>query len=217
MSALLDVGEVSAAFAAPRADPCARHFIRLCEDPTREEILVNSLYVSLRGMVEDGSVTQAAADKKLRDYIVSLEETPFVPGFQVFMSARKSAEETLARFPLEQYCADRGIKLFGNGPKRMCRCPLPGHEDKHPSCSVDLDKQLFYCHGAGGPATSFPFMLTATAGSRRRILLRLLTTFAAPRREPTSRLRHRRRLRLPQRGRGALLPKGPLRAGQPEV
>ena len=143
-----DAEEVSAAFAPRRADPCAPNFIRLCEDPTREEILINSLYVSLRGQVEDDSITQAEADRKLSEYRQRLEREPIVPGLRVFLSALAlpPRDEILSKFPLEQYCADRGIKLLGNGPKRMCRCPLPGHEDKHPSCSVDLTEQLFYCH-----------------------------------------------------------------------
>jgi hypothetical protein len=85
-----DVAEVTAAFAppaGPRPDPCAPNFIRLCEDPTPEEILINSLYVSLRGQVEDGSTTQAEADRKLNEYRQRLEREPFVPGLTVFMSA----------------------------------------------------------------------------------------------------------------------------------
>ena len=53
-------------------------------------------------------------------------------------------DEILDKFPLDQYCHENGIKLFGNGPKRTCCCPL--HDDRTPSCTVDLAKKVWYCH-----------------------------------------------------------------------
>ena len=49
------------------------------------------------------------------------------------------------------------LRDYGYEPKasgvQMIRCPLPGHEDKHPSCSVNTDKgvwKCFACDKGGG-------------------------------------------------------------------
>lgn len=61
-------------------DPCEPNFIRYAEDPTREEICLDCMATSLRGMVGNGQISEAAADRELWLYRVSLEEQPFSSG-----------------------------------------------------------------------------------------------------------------------------------------
>ena len=37
-------------------------------------------------------------------------------------------------------------------------CCLPGHEDKHPSFSINPSKGLWYCHGCGRGGDVFTFI-----------------------------------------------------------
>ena len=65
-------------------DPCECEpsFIRWKENPTREQICINTVAIALAGLVADGRLSQAAADHELWLYMVRLEETPFSPDFQ---------------------------------------------------------------------------------------------------------------------------------------
>jgi hypothetical protein len=76
--------EVSAAFAPPAPfypDPCEPGFIQRCVgEPTREQICTHTMAMALRGQVEAGQISEAAADHKLWTYIVSLEQQPFGSG-----------------------------------------------------------------------------------------------------------------------------------------
>lgn len=54
-------------------------------------------------------------------------------------------EEILEAFPLAEALAKDGVKLTGAGNARMCICPF--HNEKTPSCSVNLEKGLFWCFG----------------------------------------------------------------------
>jgi 5S rRNA maturation endonuclease (ribonuclease M5) len=58
-------------------------------------------------------------------------------------------EDFISRHPIEQVCAERGIKLIGSGNERMARCPM--HADRKPSFCVTISKQLWTCYaGCGG-------------------------------------------------------------------
>lgn len=58
-------------------------------------------------------------------------------------------EAIIAENPIGRVLESRGVKLLKSSGKTICRCPL--HEDKNPSCSVDLEKGLWNCHaGCGG-------------------------------------------------------------------
>ena len=47
------------------------------------------------------------------------------------------------------YSQDRPELSRGNGGERMCGCPSPGHKDRKPSCSVNVDTGKWCCHGCG--------------------------------------------------------------------
>lgn len=67
------------------------------------------------------------------------------------------AERIKAQVAVETILADLGVSTIGSGKQRMCRCPLPGHEDRKPSCSVNVESGLWYCHACqqGGDVISF--------------------------------------------------------------
>lgn len=49
--------------------------------------------------------------------------------------------------PLEALFEAKGVKLIGNGKERQAKCPF--HEDKNPSLSVNVEKQIYFCQGCG--------------------------------------------------------------------
>lgn len=58
-----------------------------------------------------------------------------------------------ARF--ETVLANYGLKARGQGAERMILCPF--HDDRSPSCSINLDRKVFHCFacGAGGSILDF--------------------------------------------------------------
>jgi hypothetical protein len=59
--------------------------------------------------------------------------------------------------------ADRGTRL---GPRRRCRCPFPGHEDRTPSALAFLDEARLWCFGCNRGGDLFAvLMLTGRAQS----------------------------------------------------
>ena len=47
------------------------------------------------------------------------------------------------------YSQDRPELSRGSGAERKCSCPSPGHEDRKPSCSVNVNTGKWCCHGCG--------------------------------------------------------------------
>ncbi len=47
------------------------------------------------------------------------------------------------------YSQDRPELGRGSGAERMCSCPSPAHEDRKPSCSVQVESGKWFCHGCG--------------------------------------------------------------------
>jgi DNA primase len=45
----------------------------------------------------------------------------------------------------ERLCGPDGLRKAGK--ERVSRCPLPDHEDKTPSFTVNPEKNVFFCHG----------------------------------------------------------------------
>ena len=74
-----------------RSEPRVLNSCSRRDEPTREEIMVTSLALSLRGMVQQGSISQSEADRQLDEYKQRLQLSPFPPDFQVFMSAGEGA------------------------------------------------------------------------------------------------------------------------------
>lgn len=54
-----------------------------------------------------------------------------------------------AAWPIERFCRELLLlELIPAGRDRFrARCPLPGHDDRTPSFSIDTAKNLAYCHG----------------------------------------------------------------------
>ena len=50
---------------------------------------------------------------------------------------------------LSLYSQDRPELERGKGAERMCSCPSPAHEDRKPSCSVQVESGKWFCHGCG--------------------------------------------------------------------
>ncbi len=50
---------------------------------------------------------------------------------------------------LSLYSQDRPELGRGSGAERMCSCPSPAHEDRKPSCSVQVETGKWFCHGCG--------------------------------------------------------------------
>ena len=45
----------------------------------------------------------------------------------------------------DRLCGPSGLRHVGK--ERVGRCPLPGHEDRSPSFTVNADKNVWFCHG----------------------------------------------------------------------
>ena len=50
---------------------------------------------------------------------------------------------------LSLYSQDRPELGRGSAAERMCSCPSPVHEDRKPSCSVQVETGKWFCHGCG--------------------------------------------------------------------
>lgn len=46
-------------------------------------------------------------------------------------------------------CRDLGITVGTRGKWRVCRCPSPQHDDRHPSCRVNVQTNRFRCFSCG--------------------------------------------------------------------
>lgn len=62
---------------------------------------------------------------------------------------RARVDAVKAAWPIERFCRELlRLDMHPAGRGRFkARCPLPGHDDKTPSFSIDTVKGLAYCHG----------------------------------------------------------------------
>ena len=57
-----------------------------------------------------------------------------------------AAKETVPIIDLaDRLCGPGGLRRVGK--EWAARCPLPDHEDRSPSFTVNLEKNVFFCHG----------------------------------------------------------------------
>jgi DNA primase len=56
----------------------------------------------------------------------------------------------------EQILDSYGVKTRGAGSKRMALCPF--HPDTKPSCSIHLERKVFYCFGCGATGSVLDFV-----------------------------------------------------------
>jgi DNA primase len=59
-----------------------------------------------------------------------------------------------ARF--EAVLANYGLETTGQAAERMTKCPF--HDDRSPSCSLNLDKKVFHCFACGEKGTILDFV-----------------------------------------------------------
>ena len=60
---------------------------------------------------------------------------------------------------LEQLLREDGIKMHGSGNELDFLCPF--HEDKTPSARVNIEKNLYFCHGCGAKGNSVSYLKEA--------------------------------------------------------
>lgn len=65
-----------------------------------------------------------------------------------------AAIKAQARF--DTVLARYGLETTGQGAERMIRCPF--HDDRTPSCAINLDKKLFHCFGCGAQGSILDFI-----------------------------------------------------------
>ena len=65
------------------------------------------------------------------------------------VSRRRVIDEAKEKVPTvdlaERLCGPDNMRRVGR--ERVGRCPLPDHEDKTPSFTVNPEKNVFFCHG----------------------------------------------------------------------
>jgi DNA primase len=65
------------------------------------------------------------------------------------ISCRRVIEEAKEKVPVkelaERLCGPGGLRKAGK--EQVGRCPLPDHEDKTPSFTVNPEKNVWFCHG----------------------------------------------------------------------
>ena len=60
---------------------------------------------------------------------------------------------------LKAYIESIGYTFKKAGQSYFCRCPFKSHQDKNPSFSVSVDKQLFRCFGCGKGGDLLTFVM----------------------------------------------------------
>ena len=56
----------------------------------------------------------------------------------------------------EHLLAHYGVRTSGSGMQRMALCPF--HQDKKPSCSINLERNVFHCFGCGAKGSVLDFV-----------------------------------------------------------
>lgn len=83
-----------------------------------------------------------------------------------------SRTELLAKIHVLAELEHMGIPVkFGNTEEVLVKCPYKvRHEDKNPSCSINLTKRLFKCHSCQADGDFITFMATAMDEPRRLVV-----------------------------------------------
>lgn len=58
-------------------------------------------------------------------------------------------DDVRARHPLGAVARRTGLALPEDAGRAMVCCPLPAHDDRHPSMHLDLDRDRYFCFGCG--------------------------------------------------------------------
>ena len=105
----------------------------------------------------------------------------------------------------EQILERYGVKTRGAGSKRMALCPF--HPDRKPSCSIHLERKVFYCFGCGAKGSVLDFVAQIEnvsipeAAERVEEICRIRHDEAVPQRRKPTQNGSVRDLRLSRSGR----------------
>ena len=83
---------------------------------------------------------------------------------------------------LSLYSQDRPELRRGSAAERRCSCPSPGHQDRKPSCSVNVDTGKWCCHGCGetGHVVEWLTLTRSISGTEALAQARRLGLLTAP-------------------------------------
>lgn len=70
-----------------------------------------------------------------------------------------------------------GVEAKRRGSKYWCRCPMPGHQEKTPSCSFDADTGRFYCFGCHAGGSSIDFVAQLLGITPKEAAIRICTDY----------------------------------------
>ena len=103
---------------------------------------------------------------------------------------------------LSLYSQERPELSRGNGSERMCSCPSPGHQDRTPSCSVNVATGKWCCHGCGESGHVVEWLILARSLSQPEALgeARRLGLLTAPAGSHRQRSRTERNLQSRRNG-----------------
>ena len=93
------------------------------------------------------AIEDANAELERRE---ALRTRPEAPGWPARWPDRRAEIDTVkARLDLPRFIQAMfpGVELKPRGRQLVCRCLLPGHDERTPSFAVDPQKQVWYCHG----------------------------------------------------------------------
>lgn len=74
--------------------------------------------------------------------------------------------------PLSAFLPARGVALQGNGTRRKALCRF--HDDREPSVSVDVERDLFYCHACTFGGSAVEWLMREAGISKQEAVHRLL-------------------------------------------
>ena len=85
-----------------------------------------------------------------------------------------AAKTISAREVAERYA---GVEAKRKGMKYWCRCPMPGHQEKTPSCTFDPNTGKFYCFGCHAGGSSVDFVAQLLGITPKEAAVRICTDY----------------------------------------
>ena len=70
-----------------------------------------------------------------------------------------------------------GVEVKRKGMKYWCRCPMPGHQEKTPSCTFDPNTGKFYCFGCHAGGSSVDFVAQLLGITPKEAAVRICTDY----------------------------------------
>ncbi|MBP5771006.1 MAG: toprim domain-containing protein [Bacteroidaceae bacterium] len=76
-------------------------------------------------------------------------------------------------------CRDLGIEVGTRGKWRECRCPNPQHDDRHPSCRINIQTNRYHCFSCGAHGNNIDLVRMVRGCSYLEAVAWLLGTHVA--------------------------------------